>query len=178
VIERRQDIWKLFDHFGLVGEIAEVGVAEAYFSEQIATWDAVTKVWMIDNWATIEGQKGDASNPQEWHDSNYIRAASICEHNVKCKMVPGLSTVIAEQFEPESLVMVYLDANHSYEAVKADLNAWFDKVKSGGIISGHDYLSEEYGVKQAVNEFCSGIFEIHIIPEFEPYNASFWFRKL
>jgi len=59
--------------------------------------------------------------------------------------------------------MVYIDADHSYEAVKNDLNNAFLKVKNGGYIMGHDYEFNRqktdnihfFGVKQAVDEFCS-----------------------
>lgn len=178
MIEYRRDIYKLFDEFGLIGEVAEIGVAEAYFSEQISTWDQVTKVWMVDNWGTIEDQKGDGSNPQSWHDDNYMKAHFVCEKNIKCKMLQGLSATISQQFKSESLIMVYLDADHSYEGVHNDLHFWFDKVKQGGIIAGHDYLNEGYGVKQAIDKFCVNRFNVNVIPETDPTNSSFWFRKL
>lgn len=178
MIQHRKDFWQLLELFDLKGEVVEVGVAEGNNSELMATWDCVTKMWMVDNWATIEGQKGDGSEIQSWHDSNYIKCAAICERDIKCKMIQGMSTIVAEQFENDSLIMVYLDADHSFDAVKRDLVAWYPKVKSGGIIAGHDFLAEEYGVNQSVKEFCSGRFEINLIPEFSPEDASFWFRKI
>lgn len=177
MIQYRKHLFKVLEHFGLVGEVAEIGVAEGNNSELMASWHCVTKLIMVDNWATIEGQKGDGSNPQHWHDDNYMRCVSIVSHNPKCKMITGLSVKAAEQIPDDSLVMVYIDADHSYEAVKADLNAWFPKVKTGGLIVGHDYKAVEYGVKQAVDEFCSGRFEVNIIPEDQDCDASFWFRK-
>lgn len=52
-----------------------------------------------------------------------------------------------------SLDLVYLDADHSYEAVTADIKAWMPKIKSGGWISGHDYLEAWWsGVIAAVND--------------------------
>jgi len=46
--------------------------------------------------------------------------------------------------------LVYIDADHSYEAVKRDILFWSPKCK---IISGHDYdNSGKYGVKKAVDE--------------------------
>lgn len=58
------------------------------------------------------------------------------------------------EFPDESLDFVYIDANHSYESAKADIEAWAKKVKPGGIVSGHDYVDrKDFGVKQAVNEY-------------------------
>ena len=53
---------------------------------------------------------------------------------------------------------VYIDARHDYESVLEDLNAWFHKVKPGGILAGHDYADGmlpqgDFGVKSAVDEF-------------------------
>ena len=33
---------------------------------------------------------------------------------------------------------LFIDGDHSYEAVKADVDAWFEKLKPGGIIVMHD----------------------------------------
>jgi len=54
--------------------------------------------------------------------------------------------------------MVFIDADHSYEGVHNDILKWLPKVKSGGIISGHDYglnpagVNRFPGVDRAVHE--------------------------
>lgn len=55
-------------------------------------------------------------------------------------------------FSLNSLDMVFIDGDHSYEGVKADIEAWLPKVKPGGVICGHDYNRDEYGVTRAVDE--------------------------
>lgn len=47
---------------------------------------------------------------------------------------------------------VFIDAGHSYEAVKADIAAWLPKVKPGGWFGGHDYHKNHPGVIRAVDE--------------------------
>lgn len=47
--------------------------------------------------------------------------------------------------------VVFIDADHSYEAVKNDLNYLWDVVQENGIICGHDY---QLDVKRAVDEFA------------------------
>lgn len=54
----------------------------------------------------------------------------------------------------EQLDFVYIDANHTHNGVKKDIKLWFNKVKNGGIIAGHDYNHPNFpGVKKAVDEF-------------------------
>ena len=57
----------------------------------------------------------------------------------------------SERFKNASVDFVFIDADHSYNSVKKDIESWLPKVKKGGIISGHDYFNP-CGVKQAVDE--------------------------
>jgi len=64
----------------------------------------------------------------------------------------GRSVDSALLFADGSLDVVYIDAAHDYESVKADILAWRPKLKPGGILSGHDYGPHAPGVIQAVDE--------------------------
>lgn len=59
-------------------------------------------------------------------------------------------------FSDGSLDAVFIDADHTYEAVKRDIANWMPKVRKGGILAGHDYIHTWPGVIQAVNESISG----------------------
>jgi predicted O-methyltransferase YrrM len=58
----------------------------------------------------------------------------------------------AKTFEDGSLDFVFIDADHTYEAAKADIVTWLPKVRKGGVIAGHDILEKTCGVEQAVTE--------------------------
>lgn len=45
-----------------------------------------------------------------------------------------------KEFENKSLDFVYIDGNHDFENVTADVTLWSQKVRPGGIISGHDFI--------------------------------------
>ena len=49
------------------------------------------------------------------------------------------------------------------DAVKADINGWYSKVRIGGIIAGHDYSTDWPGIMKAVNEFTNSKRKIGII---------------
>ncbi len=61
----------------------------------------------------------------------------------------------ARVFKDGVLDLVYIDANHSYEAVKQDIILWTPKLKPNGILCGHDYDlhgDAHNGVKKALEE--------------------------
>jgi predicted O-methyltransferase YrrM len=59
-------------------------------------------------------------------------------------------------FVPNDLDMVYIDGNHAYDYVKKDIELYYPKVKTGGIIGGHDIDGNLHGVnvQRAVYEFA------------------------
>jgi hypothetical protein len=59
----------------------------------------------------------------------------------------------ASRFEDNSVDFVFIDADHEYESVKKDISAWYPKVRSGGVIAGHDFHDGGLGVQRAVREF-------------------------
>jgi hypothetical protein len=71
----------------------------------------------------------------------------------------------ARHFVDNSVDYVMLDAAHDYEAVYKDLEAWWPKIKNGGIIGGDDYADKkENGVNKAVIEFFNNKGkEIHLL---------------
>ncbi len=73
------------------------------------------------------------------------------------KLVPGwMTSVEASVLVPKNyLDWVFIDANHEYDYIKENLEIWSERVKPGGLVSGHDYGNKKRrgGVKQAVKEF-------------------------
>lgn len=66
----------------------------------------------------------------------------------------GESVKVAEWFDYDYFDAVFIDADHSYSAVTADIKAWLPKVKKGGILAGHDYDNDAWvSVKNAVDDF-------------------------
>jgi hypothetical protein len=72
--------------------------------------------------------------------------------------IKGDSHKVYTQFEDHSIDFLFIDANHDYEPCKADLNLWYQKVKPGGVMAGHDYQFN--GVHKAVDEFFAGKFPV------------------
>lgn len=70
----------------------------------------------------------------------------------KDRLIPiqGLSQNVAKNIPNDSVDLVFIDANHSYQYVKNDIIDYKPKIKSGGLLSGHDI--DYPGVNRAVTE--------------------------
>ena len=103
-------------------------------------------------------QKGGVRTEYEFENIVEIYNQVLTEAGVRKYItdIKGFSWDMAESFNDNSLDFIFIDADHTYESVVKDLNAWYPKLKRGGIISGHDYMNNDFGVKQAVNELMPG----------------------
>lgn len=136
---------------------AEVGVEYGRTSQIILEAFPKATLYMIDAWQSRigtdrQGRSVHRRNKKQSHDiaNAFPRRAVIVE---------GLSCMVAWQV-PNDLDFVYLDADHSYEAVLVDLATWWQKIRVGGILMGHDYNGRgdrtgRFGVKKAVDYFCT-----------------------
>ena len=49
------------------------------------------------------------------------------------------SAASAQLFDDESVDFCFVDASHVAEDIKRDIEAWWPKIKYGGVLGGHDY---------------------------------------
>lgn len=61
------------------------------------------------------------------------------------------SVEAAEEFK-EKIDMIFIDADHSYEEVKSDVESWYPHMKPGGYMYFHDADDSSPGVWQLVEE--------------------------
>jgi predicted O-methyltransferase YrrM len=66
------------------------------------------------------------------------------------ELIASDSAAAAERFAPHAVDFAFIDADHSYDAVKRDIAAWRPRIKPGGILAGHDRMRSS--VAQAVIE--------------------------
>jgi hypothetical protein len=102
---------------------------------------------MYDNYGYKEPFKmSDAERAAKMYLSEFIK-------NGKCTMHKKYSNEGCREFEDESVDLVFIDANHSYNFVKEDIECWYPKIRPGGILAGHDYCSSFPGVEKATREY-------------------------
>lgn len=115
---------------------AEIGVYKGEFSKRFCK--AGLKLYAIDPWQVYPGFKSPQG--QESLNSLYERAKKTLSPFPNCTIVRKTSMDAANDFEDESLDFVYIDGNHNLRYVVEDICEWSKKVKTGGVISGHDYF--------------------------------------
>lgn len=131
----------------------EIGVYRCQFGAALARAVPGLQLTGVDAWQSFAGYKDFG-----WHDLEEAEqhAREVAEkHGIA--LIRGWSVDVAAQFADGSLDFVFIDGNHAFPAVVADLEAWSRKVRPGGLISGHDFFRRRhsgYGVREAVPAWC------------------------
>ena len=174
---------------------AEIGVYKGEFTEQFCK--AGLRMYAIDPWIAFPGQ-GRTQQVQERQDFLFSHA---CRTLAPYGMGPGsgvfrmTSMEAIEDFSDGSLDFVYIDGDHSFRHIAADICEWEKKVRSGGVVSGHDYFNTRATARnivcnvQAVVDAYTKAFEIdnwfvfgELDPEKEPnrkerFLSWMWIKK-
>jgi len=134
----RNNMAELFAELGFtIG--AEIGVAHGKFSKIMLDANPNIKMlYGIDPYVPHKGYRDYVSNKT----FTILRTDAIKALGNKrnYKFIEKFSLDAVKDFEDESLDFVYIDGDHCFEAVVADIAAWLPKVRKGGIISGDDYF--------------------------------------
>lgn len=141
----------LKDKDDLVG--AEIGVSWAQTSEHLLQNLKIKKYYCIDPWVAYGGANSGAIFPiQEEADRHFKEALVRLEpFENKVVILQMTSKEAVEHVPDSSLDFVFIDANHSKEAVTEDSSLWWPKVKWGGIFAGHDWSC--FDVKPVIQKF-------------------------
>lgn len=145
--------------------VVEVGVLTGTLSEYLLRRRPALHLVAVDNWATLQEQ------PPRYvatKDSNANKTARECElsrlsaerklykYENRVTLLALESSLAAKRVKDHSCDLVFIDGDHSFEGVCADLKAWEPKIRPGGFLSGHDYGNttssfDLSGVKAAVD---------------------------
>ncbi len=155
----------------------EVGVDCGSFSKMLFKTIQPSEMHLLDPWETnLLGpryKKNHMSNVPTAHSTeqslNKIRNEYEKEiEDGRVVVHQGYSFDLYKDFKDSYFDLVYIDGCHLYESVKNDIKKFLPKIKSKGLLSGHDYSKKEiifeqegrlytndlgFGVAQAVDEF-------------------------
>lgn len=135
--------------------IAEIGVRTGRNFKNMTKFN-FNNAYAIDLW-TDDGilSHNDIKLSQREMNSNYLKLKEYFKNNENVHLIKSLSVNASKQFEDCYFDLVFIDADHTYNGVWEDIVHWYPKVRSGGIVSGHDYIERKgkYGVIEAVNKY-------------------------
>lgn len=165
-------IWNLLDHrrrrvlraIPRDAVCAEIGVWKGDFAERIRAAARPRALHLVDPWLFAPNY------PRRWYGGSAARSQADMDriHAQVLERFAGDPRVVVHRQPSETAARVfadavfdwvYIDADHSYEAVRADLRLWAPKVRPGGVLVGDDYTwHDEQGtqpVRRAVDEFVT-----------------------
>lgn len=152
----REEIGTFLKIMGLNNRICELGVAAGANLWWLVKHAHPNYVLAIDCWS----EEICPFYNQAKHDNQHNRVIKIFSKahkwaGTEMEIVKGDHNDLAVNYEDESFDFVYIDSDHQYEPTVNDIRIWWPKVRSGGILAGHDYNSRNklYGVVEAVDEF-------------------------
>jgi hypothetical protein len=143
---------------------AEIGVWKAEFSEVIARTARPWELHLIDPWIFRP------NFPKRWYGGAWAKSQADMDaihDKVKARMSRYRGAKIhrrpsaeaAAAFSDSYFDWIYIDGDHSTEAVKADLENYWPKLRPGGVLVADDYLwkdeAGEASVKRALDAFTS-----------------------
>jgi len=171
----REEFGQFLRERNLLGPAAEIGVCQGSFSRDILNW-GVSRLYLVDPWKELSDAPCGITDEQ--HEKFYQDClANIRGCEDRTTVLRMLSAEAAKTIPDGTLDFCYIDANHRYEGISVDLPTWWPKVRSGGILAGHDYLALGLGVNQAVTEFTeANNLTVHTVID-HVQDASFWITK-
>ena len=139
----------------------EIGVWRGEFSEIILRETSPKCLYLIDPWEfhsefPMRVYTGEVGKSQDHMDRVFCDVQDKFMGHPNVIILRGESQTELPRFEDNYFDWIYIDGNHSYESVLADLRMSLSKTKSNGIIAGDDYrwgAWDDWPVRKAVKVF-------------------------
>ena len=167
----------LTSEYGLKKEecnCVELGVRSGHYSEAILNILKPANLYLVDAWKHLDDYIDSSNVSNERHEEKYQEVVNKFKNNLNVHIMRMLTTEAVSQFEDNYFDFIYIDANHAYKYVKKDIEDWYPKLKTNGIMSGDDYHLAWKGVIQAVDEFANkNLYQVHIAHK----NNTWFFQK-
>ena len=131
-------------------KFVEVGVWKGDFSKQIWNISSPNLLVLVDSWTFDEKVRGCAPqvSGEEPLSQNFFDQAKKDTYD-KFKNIKNVhildfnSQEASSKYEDNFFDYIYIDAEHTYQAVTKDLEVWYPKLKKNGTLFGDDYYWRE-----------------------------------
>lgn len=159
-IEYRDTLGLWLNEHGYSGAMAEVGVLAGSFSRTVLSQWKGSTYYMVDPWIDQPTDVYMEKTVGRDYEALYRECLEQAKRDPRIRIIRKMSVEAAKEVPDNSLDCVFIDANHAYGPVLADMDAWWPKVRLGGIFAGHDYGNDTTfpnfcEVKRAVDRWMS-----------------------
>ena len=161
-IKHRHNLPAFLNDHGLLGAGVEIGIFTGGFSAMfVENWKG-RMFYGVDSFKNIPTEQyHDGCNRCDLAEVGKT-TAEFFKDKSNFTLIHKESLEAAKDLKYGELDFIHIDGNHHYEAAKADIVAWWPKMKAGGIFTGHDfYLRDDSEMKcevaRAVLEFSQEI---------------------
>lgn len=154
----------------------EIGVHKGDFTQRLVKRAQPRLLYIVDPWKYEADDTYKNSWYGGWLGGSQARMDKRCAAVKRrfaqaiaagrIKVLRDYSSAAFASLPDDHLDWVYIDGNHLYDFVKADLTMALRCVKPGGLITGDDYMDGGWwagGVKQAVDEFVANRTEVRLV---------------
>jgi len=184
-LKNRNHFGDWLNSVGLLGLGMEIGVAYGENAENILRQWKGCGLFLVDPWDIKKC--GEYIDPINSHD--FDRAFSICVRQLEKFPLRSIalrmtSNEALKLIPKETLDFCYIDGNHHEPQITSDITAWWERVRVGGVLGGHDYYdtdTKEYKceVKSAVDKFVKqrSLF-LHTTVDQQTHEASWWLERV
>lgn len=164
--------------FGKLGfsKGVEVGTCHGTFAAVLCENNPNLELVTIDPYVAVYGDRRTQRIGDDGQEKLFVQAKRWLKP-FNCEIVREHSLEAVLSFDYESVDFVYIDGSHEFDYVMADIIEWGKRVKKGGVISGHDYVSRsQTDVIKAVDYYAEahGVETINLTDERSP---TWWFRR-
>jgi len=141
----------------MVKQLIEVGVYRSKSAKKFRRLFPKTNITLIDPYRYSSENLGkmytEFDTPEKW-EKLYQSQRMFWDNDLNTLLIRAYSPEVATCWNAKMEDIIFLDGDHRYEAVKADIAAWLPKIRPGGLLCGHDYSTRgnNVGVKKAVDE--------------------------
>jgi hypothetical protein len=126
----------------LKGTYAEIGTYRAHFAAQIMAMCNPARLYCVDPYEKYDDFK-DAINDEPMEELFQNAQKQMAPYKDRVTFLRMRSKRAVAQIVDNDLDFAYIDGNHSYPFAKQDIELWYPKVRTGGMLCGDDVIDEE-----------------------------------
>jgi hypothetical protein len=147
----------------------EVGVDHGEFSHLLLARSGLKKLYSVDVWNNKLG---------EWRKDHAMSLLALFPGRAQVMHATSVDAAAALVAAGVTVDFVYIDGDHRSVGVRLDINTWWPLLRSGGCLTGHDYIdgARKCGVIPIVNEFVGEDRQLYLTCE-DHWKSWFVFKE-